>query len=71
MIDFLQWSGTAGILGGLFLMDRKSLWAPVLITIGAVLMGFFGLMIEAYGIVFTNFVAVLLNVRTFWAWRKS
>jgi hypothetical protein len=72
MIDFLlQWAGAAGILAGLFLMERKSLWAPVLLGIGAVLMGLFGWSIEAYGVVATNFGAAILNIRAFWVWRKA
>ena len=72
MIDFLlQWIGAAGILGGLFLMERKSLWAPVLLGFGAILMGLFGLSIGAYGVVATNFGAAALNLRAYWAWRKA
>ncbi len=72
MIDFiLQWAGAAGILWGLFLMERKSLCAPILLCAGAVLMGLFGLSIEAYGVVATNFGAALLNLRAYWTWRKG
>ena len=72
MIDFLlQWVGAAGILMGLFLMERKSLWAPVLLGIGAILMGLFGLSLGAYGIVATNFGAAILNLRVYWTWRKA
>lgn len=71
MIDFLEWGGAAGILIGLFLMERKSIWAPILLGIGAVLMGLFGIGIEAYGVVATNLGAGVLNLRTFLAWRKE
>ncbi len=71
VVDVLEWSGAAGILLGLYLMERKSYWAPVCLLIGASLFAFFGVMIEAWGVVVTNLGSAALSLRTFLTWRKE
>ena len=67
---FLEWAGAAGILLGLYLMERKSYWSPVCLMIGAGLFTLFGLGIEAWGVVVTNLGSGALSLRTFLKWRK-
>ena len=71
MVDILQWVGSAGILAGLLLMERKSVWAPLSLCVGTLMMGVFGLTIETYGVAATNFAATGLSLRAFVIWRRS
>ena len=66
-----QWIGAVFILGGLFKMEEKKVYAPLLILIGGLMMLIFGVLVQAWGVVAVNGVAVVLNYRCWRRWKSD
>ena len=66
-----QWIGAVLILVGLFKMENKEIYAPLLIMMGGIMMLIFGVLVQAWGVVAVNAVAVVLNWRCWRRWQAD
>ena len=66
-----QWIGALFILVGIWNMEGKSPMAPFAIMIGGFAMLIFGVLVQAWGVVVVNGVAVVLNYRCWRRWKAD
>ena len=70
-IQASQWIGAVLILLGIWRMSYKDIHAPVLLFIGGLSMLIFGVLVQAWGVVAVNGVAVVLNYRCWRRWKDE
>lgn len=63
----MQWIGAVFVLLGIWRMESKDILAPLSLIVGGVAMLIFGVLVQAWGVVLVNSVAVVLNYR---CWRR-
>ncbi len=66
-----QWIGAFFILLGMWKMATRTIVAPLLIIIGGLSMLIFGVLVQAWGVVAVNAVAVVLNWRCWRRWKSD
>ncbi len=66
-----QWTGALLILLGIHQMAQKVIHAPLILLGGGIMMLIFGVLVQAWGVVAVNVVAVVLNYRCWRRWTKD
>jgi hypothetical protein len=71
MMDLLQWSGFACIVGGYWLFARSKWWGAAVSIVGAVPLALWAFIVDAHGVFALQIACAAMNARTLYQERSK